>query len=137
MPPKKRLIKKPARGAKKQFVASMPSDMPVADVVAKAAVQGIELNNHQVSNIRWNVKSERKSLKQLPKGPKLRTATRTITITKPPSVPPKPPVVNGNGHPSASVLLAKEQLRTLAVQIGLIETRLLIAEMEESLGRSS
>lgn len=131
MPTKKRLIKKPARGAKKQFVASMPADMPPADVVAKAAVQGIELNNHQVSNIRWNVKSEKRSLKQ----PKLRTATRTITVTKPPSVPPKPPT-NGNGHPSAS-LLAKEQLRTLAVQIGLIETRLLIDEMEESLGRSS
>lgn len=126
MPPRRR-NQVQQRGTKKAFVLSLP-EVPTAEVVKRAKAQGIKLNAHQVSNIRWNAKQE----SAVVRGPKLRTSTRTMTTTKVGN-PNAALSVSGATSPATTKRAA---LKKLMVDMGLDASQEILDELRVQLNKS-
>jgi hypothetical protein len=140
--PKRVEKKKSPRGAKKAFVDSMPEGMPAAEVVEKGREAGVELNAHQVSNIRWLGKhkagkaqaslARHSSSPPRPVGPRARTRRTIVGNANRLSV--------ANNAARLSTTQANAQnahyaFRHIVMQIGLVAARALLDKMEDdSLG---
>lgn len=130
--------------SKKEFVAGLPASMPAAEVCAKGERIGIELTPKQVSNIRSSLKMKAASEDvATTKGPKLRrartvtsVATTTVKATRKSSTPPGtpglvlPPLSVPKAPRAPSLDSARVAVRLAAFRLGIVETRLLLDELE-------
>jgi hypothetical protein len=118
--------------SKKAFVAGLPFSLPNADVITKGKQLGLNLSTHQVSNIRYALRKEMPAKPVATKGPKTRTRTTTSTVPT-----QKLHATNGAARPQQTTIIIpnekREQLRAMALELGLFVIRAMLDDLETEL----